>query len=138
MNTQSSVEETPWGVMSKPIRYLPMMSSFGSAVVSQTLRHSREMTLLCSPKVTQHNLGLVRSCAKKEPLCAGGNNHRELRPRSVAFTIRCCWLPINVRYKPLASPPCPRIINASRTPSAWMILPVCKLLFKSCSQSGSL
>ena len=54
------------------------------------LRHSREMTLLCSPKVTQHNLGLVRSCARKEPLCAGGNNQRELRPRSVAFTIRCC------------------------------------------------
>ena len=62
-----------------------MMSSFGSAVVSQTLRHSREMTLLCSPKVTQHNLGLVRSCARKEPFFAGGNNQRELRPAFCRF-----------------------------------------------------
>ena len=101
------------------------------------LRHSREMTLLCSPRVTQHHGLLGGFCRRTKPFCRGENSVSTLAAaaiQSLAFTTRTIGLVETGSLTRVGADEG----KANRTPSAWMIslarfCPAAKSCSKSCS-----
>ena len=83
------------------------------------LRHSREMTLLCSPKVSQHHhrAGARFRLDTKGPCpCANTGASSVLRVWLIAlFTIQGYLRPINAPQAPPAQGPCPDDGESNRT-----------------------